>query len=61
IAMLLGTASIFAQRGRTGPLTWNLSKGTLTISGIGAMPDYNGNAPWDSYHSSITTVAIENL
>ncbi|MDR1563032.1 MAG: leucine-rich repeat domain-containing protein [Dysgonamonadaceae bacterium] len=44
--------------GTTGPLTWNLSNGTLTISGEGEMPDYDDSVPWSSYKSSITTVVI---
>ena len=54
------TISICAQSGTTGSLSWSISGGTLTISGNGAMPDYNGNAPWSSYYSSITSVVIEN-
>ncbi|MDR1552937.1 MAG: leucine-rich repeat domain-containing protein, partial [Prevotellaceae bacterium] len=62
IAMLLGTASIFAQSGTTGSLGWTLDNGTLTISVTGAMKDYNGysRAPWYSYRSSITTIVIGN-
>jgi hypothetical protein len=63
IAMLLSVASIFAQGGTTGPLTWNINNGTLTISGEGEMPDYDwydDPAPWFPYELSITTVVIEN-
>jgi hypothetical protein len=64
-ALLLSTASSFAQGGTTGPLTWNLNDSTLTISGTGAMPDYNYPnsgypAPWYPYHTAITTIVIEN-
>jgi hypothetical protein len=46
--------------GTTGDLTWSLSEGTLTISGTGAMPDYEENSPpWSNYRESITTVIIE--
>ena len=44
-------------------LTWTLdSTGTLTISGTGAMTDYNNdsNAPWYSSRSSIKSVTIGN-
>ncbi|MCD8048726.1 MAG: leucine-rich repeat protein [Clostridia bacterium] len=45
-------------------LTWNLStsSGVLTISGTGDMEDYNtcDTAPWYSYRTSITSVAISN-
>ena len=32
---------------------------TLTISGTGAMCNYNGDAPWDGYWEDISTVKIE--
>ena len=61
---------LFAQGGTTGPLTWKLENGTLTISGTGAMPDYSVDeckegewvtlAPWGCKHySSINAVVIE--
>ena len=39
-AVLLSMASAFAQGGTTGPLTWELNNGTLTISGNGEMMPY---------------------
>jgi len=65
LVMLLSVASAFAQGGTTGPLTWNISDSTLTISGNGAMPDYspydvNEYAPWYEYRTSIKTVVIED-
>jgi len=62
LAMLLSVASAFAQGGTTGPLTWNIDNGTLTISGEGAMPDYDypDYAPWYQYREFISTVIIEN-
>jgi len=64
LAMLLGVASAFAQGGTTGPLTWNIDNGTLTISGEGAMPDYewdnNNRAPWCAYVMSFNNAVIEN-
>ena len=62
--LLTGAATGFAQNSGTcgaqgGNLTWVLSDGTLTVSGIGAMKDYAANnAPWRSSRSSITTVEI---
>jgi hypothetical protein len=57
---LLSVASAFAQGGTTGPLTWNLNNGTLTISGEGAMPDYGGGeSPWYKYRLSVNTVVVE--
>jgi hypothetical protein len=65
IAMLLSVANIFAQGGTTGLLTWKIENNTLTISGIGEMPDYistgpppTTNAPWFNY--SFNIVIIEN-
>ncbi|MDR1562102.1 MAG: leucine-rich repeat domain-containing protein [Dysgonamonadaceae bacterium] len=60
IALFMLSATGFAQSGTTGPLTWDMSNGTLTVSGEGAMPDYSypDYAPWYAYSSSITTVLI---
>ncbi len=45
-------------------VTWlyNIATRTLTISGTGAMADYESadNQPWKEYRSSITSVVIEN-
>ena len=61
IALLFSAASALAQGGATGPLTWNLDDGTLTISGEGAMPDYAWKgAPWYEYRESIYTVVLES-
>ena len=62
-AILLGTASVFAQNGTTGQLKWSIISGTLTISPISSeavMPDYGSNnkAPWHAY--SFITAIIEN-
>jgi len=68
--LLYATIPTAAQSGRTGKLRWNISDGTLTISGIGAMPDYKFkqnknnpnksryNSPWYSYLNSITNLVI---
>ncbi|MCL2510770.1 MAG: leucine-rich repeat domain-containing protein [Bacteroidales bacterium] len=68
LAVLLSMASAFAQvGGETGPLTWVLEDGTLTISGEGEMPGYSHDAPmnwnpapWYVYRASIHTVVIES-
>jgi hypothetical protein len=47
--------------GTTGTLAWRLSAdGTLTITGIGVMPDYDntGSVPWHSHRADIETVVI---
>ena len=41
-------------------LKWEYKNGTLSISGKGAMYDYNQNAPWASYTGSISKVVIGN-
>jgi len=67
VATLMSVASVFAQGGTTGPLTWQLTgtapNFTLTISGEGEMPDYDINydlPPWYEYRESIIAVVIEN-
>jgi hypothetical protein len=57
---LLVTAT--AQSGTTGPLTWSIADGTLTISGNGAMPSYQWvtTAPWATHRSLFSAVIIEN-
>jgi uncharacterized protein YjdB len=49
--------------GKAGVLTWTLANGTLTISGTGAMPNYNlggSNAPWHNYSQSISNIITES-
>jgi hypothetical protein len=60
--LLAGTATALAQSGTYGEnLTWSLENGTLTISGTGAMANYEYNTlPWYSYRLSITTIVIED-
>jgi hypothetical protein len=56
---LMCAANVCAQSGTTGPLSWSIADGVLTISGTGAMPDYSyNNAPWEPYQSSITSVVV---
>ena len=59
--ILLSITGVFAQSGTTGPLTWSLNTGTLTISGEGAMPNYEGwgEAPWFDHRNYIYTLIIE--
>ena len=60
--IFVSTVAARAQSGTTGDLSWSISGGMLTISGTGAMPDYNNSPeqPWYSYQSSITAVVLEN-
>ena len=59
-AILFNTVTVFPQGGTTGPLTWSIDDGTLTISGTGVMPDYEfWDIPWYGYHESIHTVIIK--
>ena len=65
LAIVAGVGTMFAASGTCGEnLTWNLSNGTLTISGFGAMTDYSDNsssrAPWYSSKSSIKSIVIED-
>jgi hypothetical protein len=47
--------------GAGGTLRWELCDGTLTISGVGAMPDYDyDGSPWYLYKEDITTLIIES-
>ena len=39
-------------------LTWSLVDGTLTISGTGAMADFNDTLPWSSYSLDVTKIII---
>ena len=42
-----------------GGISWQLDEsGKLTISGTGAMPDFEGTAPWHDYCREITSVDI---
>lgn len=58
------TGAVVVASGTCGDaLTWKLdSKGTLTISGTGAMTDYtkSGVAPWNKDYEEIRFVVIEN-
>jgi hypothetical protein len=67
-AMLsVSTFTVNAQSGKTGKLHWNISNGTLTISGVGIMPNYKYkqgknriNSPWYSYLKKITNIVISD-
>ena len=49
------------RRGVSGNISWRITDGTLTISGIGNMPNYTmGAAPWYSFRESLTKVVIGN-
>ncbi len=65
LAIVASVGTMFAASGTCGEkLTWNLSNGTLTISGFGTMTDYSDNsssrAPWYSSRSSIKSIVIED-
>ena len=61
LAVMASVGTLSAQSGTCGTnLTWNLSNKVLTISGTGAMKNYESNgAPWNSYRSSINTIVIK--
>ena len=58
--MIAATMTGHAQSGTTGGLAWSISGSTLTISGTGAMPDYDNSdaPPWASYRTSIEKAVI---
>jgi hypothetical protein len=61
IAILLFTVNGFAQSGTIGNLDWSLTNGTLSINGIGAIPDYDAppaGTTWYEYRSSIQKIEI---
>ena len=60
-AILLITVTAFAQGGTTGPLTWSINNGTLTISGNGDMPDYEESldVPW-IHNNGFNKVVIQD-
>jgi len=60
---LFCAGTVVAQSGPTGPLTWEISGDVLTISGNGAMPNYdftNDRPPWYEYKSSLSSVIIND-
>ncbi len=60
LAVAASVGTMFAESGTCGEnLTWDLTDGVLTISGTGAMKDYDyRTSPWYNNHSSITSVTI---
>ncbi len=54
----------FAQSGDSGTcgedLTWEYADGVLTISGTGAMVDYECEAPWTPYRDEITKLVVSD-
>jgi len=62
IALLLSRAGAFAQGGTIEFLTWEINNDTLTISGGGAIPDYDWDnfAPWYEYREAIHIIVIKN-
>jgi len=64
-AFMLLTAHAWAQTPIAGSnLTWKLEGGILTISGTGAMPDFDVNEdinpPWYANRNSVTAIVVEN-
>ena len=59
---IVASGSAFAESGTCGKnLTWDLTDGVLTISGTGAMRDFDYNgSPWYSYRTKIKTIKINN-
>ena len=63
-AILASTSMLFAESGTCGDnATWDLTDGVLTISGTGAMSDYDFRTtftPWEPQVKSITSVVVSN-
>lgn len=62
LVLMMNMACAMAQKsGTTGPLSWNYNETgkELTITGNGAMPNYDyGAAPWQEYQEGIETVNV---
>ena len=60
LALIAGVGTLFAASGTCGDnLQWDLTNGTLTISGWGEMTNYlKTDAPWYSYRSSIKKLEL---
>ena len=67
LTIILGLSiavSSFAQSGTIGSLSWSINDGALTISGTGAMPDYDwATSPWYSYiiRSVVISKGVTNI
>lgn len=66
IAVMANLGTMFAESGTCGDnLTWNLTDGVLTISGTGAMADYEyvdggfSSAPWNDYREKISSLEFQ--
>ena len=58
--LCLTTFITYAQHGTTSEISWDIKDGTLTVSGVGAMPDFpSDKRPWDAHRDSIFAVVIE--
>ena len=56
-----GTIIASGTFGANDSLSWALDEnGVLTISGVGAMPDYTNWTPWQSYSADITKIVIKD-
>ena len=58
---LIVSASVYAQSGTDGNISWSLTDSVLTISGSGDMNDYSSiRAPWIKYNGSIISIEIQD-
>jgi hypothetical protein len=48
-------------KGTTGELAWSFADGTLTLSGSGAIPNYDHEeSPWNDFRGKITAIRVGN-
>ena len=61
LALLILSLPVHAAGGTTDGLQWQLSGGTLTISGSGAMPEYTdaNMPPWSEVSHSISRIVVD--
>ena len=61
LVLSLLPTTVFAAGGSTGELQWQLSGGTLTVSGSGPMPDYTdaNMPPWYDVTDAINRIVVQ--
>lgn len=62
LCILLSAFAVAANESPMQEINWNISDGTLTLSGTGAMENYKNpsDAPWYTRKDEITKIVVEN-